>query len=63
MHNGMIPTLSGVLVFYNVGGARPRAPASPPADAAPFPAPDPLLRPRGLSRQDLQDIEAFLQTL
>jgi len=63
MHNGMIPTLSGVLVFYNVGGARPRAPASPPADAAPFPAPDPLLRPRRLSRQDLQDIEAFLQTL
>lgn len=63
MHNGLIPRLSGVLAFYNVGGARPRAPASPAADAAPFPAPDPLLRPRGLSRQDLQDIEAFLQTL
>jgi len=52
-----------VLAFYNVGGARPRAPASLPVGAAPFPEPDPLLRPRGLSRQDLQDIEAFLQTL
>lgn len=63
MHNGMIPTLSGVLAFYNVGGARPRAPGDLPADATPFPKPDPLLRPAGLSRQDLQDIEAFLQTL
>ncbi|HGM5882222.1 MAG: c-type cytochrome [Stenotrophomonas maltophilia] len=63
MHNGLIPRLSGVLAFYNVGGARPRAPASLPADAAPFPEPDPLLRPRGLGRQDLQDIEAFLQSL
>jgi len=63
MHNGMIPKLSGVLAFYNVGGARPRAPAGLPPDAAPFPAPDPLLRPRGLSRRDLQDIEAFLQAL
>ncbi|WP_258394012.1 cytochrome-c peroxidase [Stenotrophomonas maltophilia] len=63
MHNGMIPTLSGVLAFYNVGGARPRAPAALPAGTPPFPQPDPLLRPRGLSRQDLKDIEAFLQTL
>lgn len=63
MHNGLIPRLSGVLAFYNVGGGRPRALASLPADAPPFPLPDPLLRPRGLSRQDLQDIEAFLQSL
>ena len=63
MHNGLIPRLSGVLAFYNVGGARPRAPARLPADAPPFPQPDPLLRPRGLSRGDLQDIEAFLRTL
>ncbi|WP_164136184.1 cytochrome-c peroxidase [Stenotrophomonas maltophilia] len=63
MHNGLIPRLSGVLAFYNVGGARPRAPAELPAGAPPFPPTDPLLRPRGLSRQDLRDIEAFLQTL
>lgn len=63
MHNGMIPTLSGVLAFYNVGGARPRAPSTLPAGTPPFPLADPLLRPRGLSRQDLQDIETFLQTL
>lgn len=63
MHNGLIPRLSGVLAFYNVGGGRPRAPERPAAGAPPFPAADPLLRPRGLGRQDLQDIEAFLQTL
>ncbi len=63
MHNGLIPRLSGVLAFYNVGGGRPRAPADLADDAPPFPQPDPLLRPRGLNRQDLQDLEAFLQAL
>ncbi|MGG6343850.1 cytochrome-c peroxidase [Stenotrophomonas indicatrix] len=63
MHNGLIPRLSGVLAFYNAGGARPRPPAASAANADPFPQPDPLLRPRGLSRQELQDIEAFLQSL
>ncbi|AWH18913.1 cytochrome-c peroxidase [Stenotrophomonas sp. ZAC14D2_NAIMI4_7] len=63
MHNGLIPRLSGVLAFYNVGGGRPRAPADLADDAPPLPQPDPLLRPRGLSRQDLQDLEAFLQIL
>lgn len=63
MHNGLIPRLSGVLAFYNVGGGRPRAPTDLADDAPPFPQPDPLLRPRGLSRQDLQDLEAFLQAL
>lgn len=63
MHNGLIPRLSRVLAFYNVGGARPRPPAASAAHADPFPQPDPLLRPRGLSRQELQDIEAFLQSL
>ncbi|WP_313245201.1 cytochrome-c peroxidase [Stenotrophomonas rhizophila] len=63
MHNGLLPRLDGVLAFYNVGGGRPRAPAVPAADAPPFPQPDPLLRPRGLSRQELQDLEAFLRAL
>ena len=63
MHNGLIPRLSGVLAFYNVGGGRPRAPVDLHDDAPPLPQPDPLLRPRGLNRQDLQDLEAFLQAL
>jgi cytochrome c peroxidase len=63
MHNGLLPRLDGVLAFYNVGGGKPRAPAVPAADAPPFPQPDPLLRPRGLSRQELQDLEAFLRAL
>jgi len=46
-----------------VGGGKPRAPAVPAADAPPFPQPDPLLHPRGLSRQELQDLEAFLRAL
>jgi cytochrome c peroxidase len=63
MHNGLLPRLDGVLAFYNVGGGKPRAPAVPAADAPPFPQPDPLLLPRGLSRQELQDLEAFLRAL
>lgn len=63
MHNGLLPRLDGVLAFYNVGGGKPRAPAGAAADASPFPQPDPLLRPRGLSRQELQDLEAFLRAL
>jgi cytochrome c peroxidase len=63
MHNGLLPRLDSVLAFYNVGGGRPRAPAGAAADASPFPQPDPLLRPRELSRQELQDLEAFLRAL
>lgn len=63
MHNGLLPRLDGVLAFYNVGGGKPRAPAVSAADAPPFPQPDPLLRPRGLSRPELQDLEAFLRAL
>jgi len=63
MHNGLMPRLDAVLLFYNVGGGKPRAPAQPAADAAPFPQPDPLLQPLNLRRDQLQDIEAFLRTL
>lgn len=63
MHNGLFPNLASVLRFYNVGGGRPRAPAAGVASDAPFPQPDPLMQPRALSRQDLQDLEAFLQVL
>lgn len=63
MHNGVMPRLDGVLRFYNVGGGKPRAPADLPADAPPFPQPDPLLQPLGLERDELQAIEAFLRTL
>ncbi len=63
MHNGVLPRLDAVLQFYNVGGGKPRAPAHLPADAAPFPQPDPLLQPLGLERDELAAIEAFLRTL
>lgn len=63
MHNGLLPRLEGVLAFYNVGGGKPRAPVAPADGAPPFPPPDPLLRPLGLQRDELQAIEAFLRTL
>jgi cytochrome c peroxidase len=50
MHDGSFPTLDAVIEFYDSGGG---------AD----PANDPLLLPLGLSRQQKQDLEAFLQAL
>ncbi len=63
MHNGIMPRLEGVLLFYNVGGGKPRPSAAPVAGSAPFPEPDPLLQPLNLRRDQLRDIEAFLRTL
>ncbi|MCE8556858.1 methylamine utilization protein MauG [Ruegeria pomeroyi] len=50
MHDGALTTLGEVLAFYNAGGA-----GHPDQDAR--------IRPLGLSREDLADIEAFLIAL
>ncbi len=62
MHNGAIARLDAVLQFYNVGGGKPR-PRTGSGAHGPFPAPDPQLQPLQLTRDELQAIQAFLQTL
>lgn len=62
MHNGAIARLDAVLLFYNVGGGKPR-PRTGSGAHGPFPAPDPQLQPLQLTRDELQAIQAFLQTL
>lgn len=62
MHNGGLPTLEGVVAFYNAGGARPRRRAEQ-ADDPLFPTTSPMLRPRGLTREEQADLVAFLEAL
>jgi cytochrome c peroxidase len=50
MHDGRFQTLNQVLRHYNSGGL-------------PHPNKDPLMRPLGLSEQEIQDIIAFLNAL
>jgi cytochrome c peroxidase len=50
MHNGVFETLTEVVEFYNEGGGSD-------------PNKDPLLRPLGLSQQEVSDLTAFLESL
>ncbi len=50
MHDGSIPTLRGVVEFYNRGGV-------------PNPLLDPRIRPLGLSETEIDDLVAFLESL
>ncbi|WP_417620840.1 cytochrome-c peroxidase [Parasphingorhabdus sp.] len=62
MHNGLIPNLRGLVNLYAGGGGRDRIAQSRTTDAPP-PQPDPLLRPRQLTRQERAAIVAFLEIL
>jgi cytochrome c peroxidase len=62
MHNGGLPTLAGVVAFYNAGGARPRPRADQLNDPL-FPETSALLRPRHLTREEQADLVAFLEAL
>ena len=62
MHNGSMRTLDAVLLFYNVGGGKPRA-RDGVAGTGPFPQPDPLVQPLGLNAEERQALQAFLEVL
>jgi len=61
MHNGLFP-LAGVLTMYNAGMPTLRRKTEQVDDPL-FPEKSPLLKPLGLNRQDLRDLEAFLTSL
>ena len=62
MHDGSMRNLDPVLLFYNVGGGKPRA-RDGVAGAGPFPQPDPLVQPLGLNAEERQALKAFLEVL
>lgn len=62
MHNGGLPTLDGVVAFYNAGGARPR-PRGDQVNDPLFPTTSALLRPRHLTPEEQDDLVAFLEAL
>ncbi len=60
MHNGLFPTVRGVLNLYNAGMptlTRKKHQLDDPL----FPTKSRHLRPLGLNQQDLADLEAFLE--
>ena len=62
MHNGLFPTLSGVLRAYNVGMFHPKPTQAQESDPL-FPQTSPLLHELNLTQKELEALEAFLKTL
>lgn len=62
MHNGLFPSLEGIVNMYNAGAFRPRPVGDQAADPT-FPATDPLLQPLGLDAAEREALVAFLRTL
>ncbi|MCG7532533.1 cytochrome-c peroxidase [Psychrobium sp. MM17-31] len=62
MHHGLFVSLPGIINFYNRGGAQPK----PRKDRKPdplFPTTTSLLKPLKLSKQEREDLLAFLKIL
>lgn len=57
MHQGLLPSLSGVIALYNSGMPQP------PKREPPLPPPSPLIKPLQLNAREMADLEAFLRTL
>lgn len=73
MHNGLFPHLRGVLNAYNGGMFHPKPTQNTKANTGetkdkvrenlPYPKTDSLLKPLGLSSDEIEALEAFLKTL
>jgi len=63
MHNGLFWNMTGLLNMYNSGmqmnSATPEQKAADPL----YPVTDPLMRPLGLTKAEIRDIEAFLHAI
>lgn len=62
MHNGIFPHLRGIVNFYNAGGVQLRRKPEQAGDQL-FPATSPILKPLDLTREERDDLVAFLETL
>lgn len=62
MHIGNLRTLDAVLLYYNVGGGKPRARDSVDGPG-PFPEENSLVRPFGLSAKERAALKVFLEVL
>ncbi|WP_336962497.1 cytochrome-c peroxidase [Sphingobium aquiterrae] len=62
MHNGIFPTLEGLVNLYAAGGGRDRT-AQAQGTSAPPPRPDPLLHKRDISAEERKALVAFLEIL
>lgn len=62
MHNGLMPTLEGIINFYDAGGAHPR-PRPDQVDDPLFPKTSALLKPLDLTAEEKAALAAFLRTL
>lgn len=62
MHNGIFPSLEGIVNMYNAGAFRPR-PVGDQANDPTFPTTDPLLQPLGLSAAERDALVDFLSAL
>jgi cytochrome c peroxidase len=62
MHNGLFPEMRGVLNLYNSGMPQPKRKESQINDPL-FPKTSHLLKPLKLDRQQLADLETFLESL
>ncbi|WP_213981193.1 cytochrome c peroxidase [Sphingomonas sp. dw_22] len=63
MHNGVFPTLAGIVNFYNAGGVEERRTQSRTDPKAPPPRRDALLKPLELTPAERAALVAFLETL
>lgn len=63
MHNGLFPSLEGVVNFYAAGGGRETQERARTDPAAPRPQRDPLLQPVELTAAERRALAAFLKTL
>lgn len=62
MHNGLFPTLEGVVSFYNAGAAQPRRRADQANDPL-FPTTSRFMKPLNLDAEERADLVAYLRTL
>lgn len=62
MHNGIFPQLRGIVNFYNAGGVQLRRRPEQSGDLL-FPTTSPILKRLELTRDERDDLVAFLETL